>query len=446
MKKQKFYIKTLGCKVNQYESQLIREALIRGGYIESPDAEQADTYVVNTCTVTSVSDSKSLRFIRKGLKVKGKCVVVTGCMVEGDQVNLSKLKGVKFIIKNKDKHRIADILNPAPSLAYHERLVVSEAEPSPGISGLKGHTRVFVKIQDGCNNVCSYCKVRVVRGRSRSRPARDVLDECSQLITGGVREIVLTGICLGAYGRDVKNGIGLPGLIKELCGIKGDWRLRLSSIEPGDIDRALVSQLETQKKLCGHLHIPFQSGDDYILKMMKRPYKRSDYIAVVDTLRRAIPDIAISTDIMVGFPGETEERFKETVNFIETVQPMRAHIFPFSRREGTEAYASKDNVPPDVKKKREKKLSSIVARLSWEFVDKFVDREVEVLVEEKRTVDGMLQGYTDRYIKVYIDGPDSLKGRLVSCRFVISPMLNSVAYAPAQRLFALPGPSKRWFD
>ncbi|MBU3911027.1 MAG: tRNA (N(6)-L-threonylcarbamoyladenosine(37)-C(2))-methylthiotransferase MtaB [Candidatus Omnitrophica bacterium] len=422
MTKQRFYIKTLGCKVNQYESQLIREGMVRAGYIEAPDIDQADIYVVNSCTVTSASDSKSLYFVRNGLKGNGRCVIVTGCMVEDEDLDLSKFKGAQFIVKNKDKHRIAEIVSHgAKRSSCHNG--TGQVAHSESISGLKGHTRVFVKVQDGCSNVCSYCKVRIVRGRSISRPVQDVLDECSKLIANGVREIVLTGICLGAYGRDIKKGIDISRLIEELCGIEGDWRLRLSSIEPGDIGNALVSQLESQKRLCRHLHIPFQSGDDYILKKMKRPYRRRDYIAVVDRLKQVIPDMAISTDIMVGFPGETEERFEETVNFIETVQPMRVHMFPFSKRKGTEAYSYKGNVPARVKKERKKRLSSIAARLSREFIDKFLNKEVQVLIEDKKSAEGILQGYTDRYIKVSIDGPDSLKNRLVSCRLVLSEQL-----------------------
>ncbi|MFH1854001.1 MAG: tRNA (N(6)-L-threonylcarbamoyladenosine(37)-C(2))-methylthiotransferase MtaB [Candidatus Omnitrophota bacterium] len=411
-----FFIKTLGCKVNQYESQIIREDLSRSGFTEVSGLDEADICVVNTCTVTSISDSKSVRAIRRALNEQ-KCVIATGCMVEDGQFDLSKLKGVRYIIKNKDKHRIANVINPASG--------IYPSGSSPSISGFKGHTRVFVKVQDGCNNTCSYCKVKVVRGRSISRPVENVVDECLQLITKGVKEIVLTGICLGAYGKDIKNGMNLSKLIKVLCDINGDWRLRLSSIEPKDIDNDLINQLESQRRLCKHLHLPFQSGDNCILKMMKRPYKAKDYIGVVNNLRGAVPDIAISTDVMVGFPGETEKRFENTVDFIETVRPMRMHIFPFSKRKGTEAYDYRDDVTLDVKRKREKKLFLIAAALSTEFLDKFIDKEVEVLVESRRAQDGNLQGYTDRYIKVYIDGPDNLKDRLISSQLTLT---NSKAY------------------
>lgn len=424
MTEQKFCIKTLGCKVNQYESQLVREGFLNKGYVEAVDADKADICVINTCTVTSASDSKSQRLIRRALK-RNKHVIATGCMIEDNQLDLSKLKGVQYIVKNKDKHRIAEIISH--STGRPSTLLRAGKGHSRNITGFKGHTRVFVKVQDGCDNTCSYCKVRVVRGRSVSRPVKEVIDECSQLITKGTKEIVLTGICLGSYGRDIGEGLSMSGLISRLCDIRGDWRLRLSSIEPKDIDGDLISQLESQKRLCKHLHIPFQSGDDYILKMMKRPYKREDYIGIVDSLRNAIPDIAISTDMMVGFPGETEERFGNTVDFIQRIQPMRVHVFPFSKRNGTEAHGYKDNIALDVKKNREQRLSLLATAISAEFTGRFEGREVEVLVEDKRAKEGVLplQGYTDRYIKVYIEGPDTLKDRVIRCRLALT---NSKAY------------------
>ena len=406
----KFYIKTLGCKVNQYESQVIREGFLRDGYTESESIDSADVCVVNTCTVTSVSDSKSLRLIRRAVE-NGKCVVATGCLVEDKTLDLSKLPGVRFIIKNKDKSRIPHIINPAND---------KRQSRTQGINGLKGHTRVFVKIQDGCDNVCSYCKVRVVRGRSRSRSSKEVLDECRGLIAGGCREIVLTGICLGAYGKDLLKGLNLVGLIEKICRIKGDWRLRLSSIEPKDINKELQYQIKTQKRLCKHVHMPFQSGDDYILRKMDRSYKSKDYLAVVRKLKDAVPDIAITTDIMVGFPGETEKRFQNTMDFIKSIRPMRTHIFPFSRRNGTKAYDYKDVISNTVKKNREETLSSLAGELSQEFVNRFLGKERQVLVESRRSRDGYLQGYTDGYIKVYMEGPDNLKGRLINTRLTLT--------------------------
>ncbi|MFC1623881.1 tRNA (N(6)-L-threonylcarbamoyladenosine(37)-C(2))-methylthiotransferase MtaB [Candidatus Omnitrophota bacterium] len=407
--KDTFYIKTLGCKVNQYESQVIRENFLLNGHSETGNIDEAEVCVVNTCTVTSTSDSKSLRLIRNALKRKDRCVVATGCMVEDKDLDLSRLKGVKFIIKNKDKYRIPYIIKGAPV----KKTTSQGVRQTCGITRFKDHTRVFVKIQDGCSNFCSYCKVRLARGDSRSRLAKEILDECRRLIRNGSKEIVLTGICLGAYGRDLTERSDLSRLIAKICEIDGEWRLRLSSIEPKDINEDLIYQFQTQEKLCKHIHIPFQSGDDYILKRMERPYTRKEYLSTVYRLKAAIQDIAISTDIMVGFPGEREEGFQNTVDFIKKVKPMRMHVFPFSRRKGTKAYSYRDEINSDTKKQRSDRLLHIAGELSGQFVDKFMGRKVQVLVEDKRSRDGYLQGYTDRYIRLYIDGPDDYKGQLL---------------------------------
>jgi len=404
MQGQRFYIKTLGCKVNQYESQVIRENFLRCGYKEASSIDGSDICVVNTCTVTSVSDSKSLRIIRSAVK-KDKDVAVTGCMLEDKELDLSRLAGARFIVRNRDKYRIPEIV---------EGQGTRDKGQGSKISGLRDHTRVFVKVQDGCDNACSYCKVRIVRGRSRSRLSNEVIEECRGLIEGGTKEIVLAGICLGAYGRDLYNGLSLSRLIEEVCKIDGNWRLRLSSIEPKDITNDLMRQIQLQKRLCKHVHIPFQSGDDYILKKMNRPYRAIEYKDSVRRVRQSIPDIAISTDIMVGFPGETEGRFQNTVGFLKDSKPMRMHIFPFSRRRGTLADSYSDNVTGAVKAQREKALHSLSMELASEYVGRFAGRNIEVLVESRRSKEGYLQGYTDRYIKVYIEGPDSLKGHLIN--------------------------------
>jgi len=427
MIKEYFYIKTLGCKVNQYESQVIRENFIKDGYLETSNRDEADIYVVNTCTVTSTSDSKSLKSIRYDLKKKNKCIIATGCMVDAKDLDSGKLKGVDFIIKNKDKYNIPYIIRGVPP--HHKGTGQTEHQstraPEIGvqITGFKNHARAFVKIQDGCNNRCSYCKVSIVRGRSRSRHFEEVLNECKILIRNGYKEIVLTGICLGSYGKDISKDISLLKLIIELCKIKGDWRMRLSSIEPKDVTDGLISQIKSEEKLCKHLHIPFQSGDDKILKRMNRPYAASDYIGIVNKLRRAVPDIAISTDIMTGFPGEKEANFQNTLDFIREVRPMRLHAFGFSKRIGTSAHNYKDDVNIALKKTRERALIDVVKEFSKEFEGMFIDKIARVLVEDKRNGQGFLQGYTDRYIKVLIDAPDSAKSRLLTCRLALTPPL-----------------------
>jgi len=417
-----FHIKTFGCKVNQYESQVIRENFLKCGFIESSDEDSSDIEIINTCTVTSTSDTKSLKAVRRAVR-EGRLVAVTGCMVEDKNLDLKRLKGAEFIIANRDKYRIPYIISQQKS----DGNLISH------ITALKDHTRVFLKVQDGCNNFCSYCKVRLVRGPSRSRPLKDILDEFNILVNGGAKEIVLTGICLGSYGRDISQDLNLACLIKHLCAIDGNWRLRLSSIEPKDITPELIQLLATERHLCKHLHIPFQSGDDYILKKMNRPYTSRDYLKIIARIRGVIPDIAISTDIMVGFPYETERRFKNTVSFLEELRPMRMHIFPFSRRKGTLAYNYSSHIQDNAKKKREGLLFLMSKKFSSEFVNRFLGRECEVLVENTRSRDGYLEGYNDRYIKVYISGPDTLKGNFIICRLVLGADGNRVEAIPVDQ-------------
>ena len=395
--------------MNQYESQMIREGFIDNGYLESDGMDNADIVVVNTCNVTSTSESKSLRLIKNAVK-KGKFVVATGCVIEDKDLDLSRLAGVNLIVSNKDKHKIPLILSKKQVI--HEEPVI--------INNFHGHNRAFVKIQDGCDNVCSYCKVRIVRGASRSRVLNDIIKEVSILIDSGFKEIVLTGICMGAYGLDLDPKKDLCGLIRRICSVEGDWRLRLSSIEPKYITDDMIDLFLEQQKICRHLHLPFQSGDDFILKMMQRPYSGGDYLKIVKKIRSKIPDIAISTDIMVGFPGETDSNFDNTVKFLEEVRPMRMHIFPFSGRKGTTAYNYRDSAEKDIKRQRESILIKLADGLSFEFLNAFIGKEARILVENKRTKEGYLQGYTDRYIKVYIEGNDTLKNNFLNCPLTLT--------------------------
>lgn len=420
MEKNSFYIKTLGCKVNQYEAEVIRENFLRLGYREARDLKSADVCIVNTCTVTDVSDLKSMRLIRSIIKKKSKILAVTGCLIEDRDLELNRLKGVDFIIRNKDKYKIPYLIGGC------------KGEANKGISRFSAHTRAFVKIQDGCNNSCSYCKVRIVRGKSVSRPLAEVISECKKLIYSGYKEIVLTGICLGDYGKDVSKDLRLDVLINALCDIKGEWRLRLSSIEPKDVTPRLINEMLLHEKFCKHLHIPFQSGDTDILKKMNRPYTREDYLNIVSMLKKAVPEIAVSTDIMVGFPGETERNFLNTLDFIKAVEPMRIHIFPFSRRKGTMAFTYSGIIS----KKEQKRRADIVNKLKGQFyqkyINKFLGKQLRVLIEDKRDISGALTGYTDNYIKVLIEGPDALKSQLTLCLFTLDESEGSLIIARPQ--------------
>ena len=405
----RFFIKTFGCKVNQYESQAMRELLIKAGFKECLSRETADIYIVNTCTVTQKADSESRHWAGMLHKTNPKAkIVITGCCAEKDGDSFLFLPNVSDIIKNNDKSRIAEILIGIPN-------------PEPrtpntflSISDFKDHTKAFVKIQDGCSNFCTYCKVPLVRGASRSKPLKDVLEEVSVLASKGFKEIVLTGICLGAWGGDLAQGLSIVDVLKAISGLSADLRIRLSSIEPKYITEELIDYIAGNKKVCKHLHIPIQSGDDEILAKMNRPYNNRQLRELIIKIRDKIADIGITTDILTGFPGESDKQFWNTVNLIKEILPVRTHIFPFSKRVGTAAFSISNAVPCDIIKRRFQSMKTAAITASYLYKEKFLGKELEVLVESKRDKhSGRLTGYSGNYIKVMFDGPDGFMRNIV---------------------------------
>jgi len=424
-----FLIKTLGCKVNQYEGQAMREGLIKNGLAEAEN-EIADFYVINSCTVTHKADSKTRNLIRYFNKVnpEGK-IVVAGCYAEfdADRKMLMKIPGVTHLIRNNEKARIAEVL-----AINNGREAAGEKS---GITDFKDRDRAFVKIQDGCDHRCSYCKVRLVRGFSKSRRAEEILKEVKCLIEKGFKEIVLTGTCLGAWGQITTDSCqsprstgfgrimrkeaagGLPGLIRAIARIEGRFRIRLSSIEPGYVTDELIRIFKDEPKLCKHLHISLQSGDDKILKHMNRPYATRKFMRLVTKIRRHVTDAAITTDILLGFPGEDDRSFHRTERFIKAIAPSRMHVFSYSRREGTVAAKFKSHARKEEINERANILMGLSKRFQADFAKRFINKMQEVLLESQRCrFTGFLTGYTDRYVRVLIDGPDTLKNRLVSIR------------------------------
>ncbi len=423
--KRKFFIKTLGCKVNQYESQAIREILTRSGFTECLTKDIADIYILNTCTVTSKADKESRYWLGLFHRTNPKAdIVVTGCYVENNSDDISFLPGVSYIIMNEEKPRIADILN---GISAKKR---SKGTDSPynflTITDFKNHTKAFVKIQDGCDNRCSYCKVPLVRGSLRSRPITSIIEEVEILAEKGFKEIVLTGICLGAWGKDpymtaITNGwpgagsaLSLVDALKAIDKISADFRVRLSSIEPKYIADDLIDFIAGTKRMCRHLHIPLQSGDDDILRRMNRPYTAKEYRALIDKIRSKIKDVALTTDVMIGFPGESEANFKNTENFLRDILPARTHIFTFSERKGTAAYGMSDILTRDILKKRYSALEVVALSASYLYRQKFLGATLNILAETRRDkYTGFLEGYSDNYIKVFFEGPDSLMRKIV---------------------------------
>jgi threonylcarbamoyladenosine tRNA methylthiotransferase MtaB len=411
MKTIKFF--TLGCKVNQYETQSLREQFLARGFKELSDGLPADICIINTCTVTHHADSGSLNIIRRAIRRNpGAKVIVTGCLTELDWEKIKAIKGVSYIVKNKDKENIASRLSRQ---FRHNELNDPTSTTNRGISHFFGHTRAFLKIQDGCENFCSYCKVPLVRGSYHSQPIEKIFQEAKNLVKNGFKEIVLCGICLGAYGKDLAMDVDIADVIQRLQEIDGLLRIRLSSIEPKYITDSLINMMAESKKICRHLHIPLQSGDDGVLEKMKRKYCAQDYLELIQKIKQRIPDIAITTDVMVGFPAETEDNFRNTVKLIKKIMPLKVHIFSYSARQGTLAFAKfRQNLDAKIAKERFAYLEKVAEGLSLKYKKRFLNRKLAVLVEGKaKSNAGFWQGYTDNYLKVLFKSRSNFKNKLV---------------------------------
>jgi len=391
----KFKVHTLGCKVNQYDSQVVREGLSYAGLHQALKGDYADICVINTCTVTSRADTKSRQLIKKAIKDNPKAkIAVTGCCVQDNAELLRRIKGVDLIVGNDRRGKLLDLIEPSSQ----------QPDKFLPIRNFDDRTRAFVKIQDGCDNFCSYCKVPYVRGRSRSREIEDIKKEIQGLVENGFREIVLCGICLGEFGRASSSRTNLVKLIEELEKIPNLKRIRLSSIEAKDITAPLIRKIASSDKLCKHLHIPFQSGDDKILKLMNRHYAYDYYMDVVEKIKQSIKDVAITTDVIVGFPGESDKNFKNTIELLKKVVPLRTHIFPFSARIGTKAYSLEGKVRDHIIKERTSVLKSITTDLSFLYRRSFLNEESEVLIESSLDIKSdSFCGYSSNYMKILID-------------------------------------------
>jgi len=407
---------TLGCKVNQYDTQSIREQLLARGYREVPPDCPADAYIINTCTVTAVSDSKSRKYIRRSARLNpGAAIVVTGCCVDSDPDLAAKLR--------TDLAGARLLLVPNDAKPQIPALLEGEAAPvrpdncwSAGISSFEGHTRAFIKIQDGCNNFCSYCIVPHVRGRVRSRPMPAIIAEAERLADAGYSEIVLTGIHLGQYGRET-DGPDLADVAEALAGLHGIRRLRLSSIEAMEVSDRLI-ELAAGGALCPHFHLPLQSGSDRILRRMNRRYTALDFLGVVERIARKIDRPSITSDVLVGFPGETEADFHATEATCRAAGFSRTHVFPFSPRPGTPAADMPDPCDPATTAARKERLTAVARETALAYKRRFIGERVEVLVEGDPDDTGPACGYTNRYIKVLFGASGVAAGKYVAVRLI----------------------------
>ena len=411
----------LGCKVNAYEMDFIQQNLLKKGYNVVPFDEYADIYIVNTCTVTNIADRKSRQMLHRCKQLNPKAVVVAlGCYVQTDSKGVIGDPDIDIAIGNNNKSKAVEIIEEylAGETAKKVDCIIDINDvknPCPyesmSIEKTIEHSRAYIKIQDGCNQFCTYCIIPYARGRVRSRKQEEILDEVRTLSSNGYKEVVLTGIHIGSYGMDFKDGSDLMSLLEEIDKVPGIERVRISSLEPGTMTKEFIERLKNLKKICPHFHLSLQSGCDSVLKRMNRKYKTADFTASVENLRKAFDRPAITTDVIAGFPGETEAEFEETADFIRKIGFYEIHLFPYSRRHGTVADKMEGQLTRKEKTDRVKKLSEIEREMTRAYEESFIGEKVSVLFEEPREIKGhtYMIGHTDRYLTVALKSDEDLK-------------------------------------
>ena len=415
----------LGCKVNSYETDAMQELLEKAGYSIVPFSEEADVYVINTCSVTAMADKKSRQMIHRAKQKNPDAIVVaTGCYIQTSTEAALEDLSIDIILGNNKKgelineikkyetenQRVADYIDINDGFVDYETLHISKTAE---------HTRAFIKVQDGCNQFCSYCLIPYARGRVRSRDIEDVIEEVKGLADASYQEVVLTGIHLSSYG--VKGEYELIDLIERVAEVEGIKRIRLGSLEPQVVTEEFAERISKIDKMCPHFHLSLQSGSDTVLKRMNRKYTASEYKEGCARLRKVFPHVAITTDVIVGFPGETDEEFNETVAFLKDINFYEMHIFKFSRRKGTRAYDMENQVAEEVKTARSNVLLKMADDMSLEFREYYMNQEVDVLMEEPVEVDGekYFVGFTKEYVKVAVkDCEDDLHNTIVTGKII----------------------------
>ncbi len=415
---------TLGCKTNQYDSEAMAGLFRRHGYEPVSFDDKADVYIINTCTVTHLGDRKSRQMIRRAVKRNPAAVVaVTGCYAQTSPAEVLEIPGVDLVIGTRDRDRIVELVEeaekaPVPVNAVEDIMSHRSFEDMPLLDS-ENRTRAFVKIQEGCSNFCTYCIIPYARGPLRSRSPERVLAEVRKLVEEGFGEIVLTGIHIGAYGEGLQEKTDLADLVLKIALTPGLKRLRLGSIEPLDITPRLIEVVAEIRTVCRHLHIPLQSGDDYILSRMNRKYNTFEFARLVSAIRNQVPEIAITTDVIVGFPGETAGRFENTCQFVKEMGFSRTHVFKYSPRKGTPAADYPGQVSAEDKDARSKRLLALDRENRKKFAGQFVGKSMEVLFEQlAEKEEDLWEGLTDNYIRVLVKSNDDLKGEFVDVRMV----------------------------
>ncbi|MGW9832111.1 threonylcarbamoyladenosine tRNA methylthiotransferase MtaB [Staphylococcus epidermidis] len=413
---------TLGCKVNHYETEAIWQLFKDANYERVEFETNADVFVINTCTVTNTGDKKSRQIIRRAIRQNPDAVVcVTGCYAQTSSAEIMEIPGVDIVVGTQDRHKLLDYIQQ-----FQE-----ERQPINGVGNIMKNrtyeelevpyftdrTRASLKIQEGCNNFCTFCIIPWARGLMRSRDPEKVVEQATQLVNSGYKEIVLTGIHTGGYGQDLKN-YNLAQLLRDLDTIEGLERIRISSIEASQLTDEVIDVIGNSNKVVRHLHIPLQSGSDDVLKRMRRKYTMAHFSERLTKLHQALPDLAVTSDVIVGFPGESEEEFQETYDFIVNHHFSELHVFPYSPRIGTPAARMDNQIDEETKNVRVHKLISLSNQLAKEYASKFEDEVLEVIPEEMGEEPQTLVGYADNYMKVRFEGDDSLIGQIVKVKIV----------------------------
>ena len=426
--KRKAALHNLGCKVNAYELEAIQQMLEQQGYEIVPFAPGADIYIINTCTVTNIADRKSRQMLHKAKKMNPDAVVVAcGCYVQAAGEKLEQDSAIDLVVGNNKKKEIPAILKEyfrekeegrSGSGTWVTDMTHNREYETLSISRTAEHTRAFIKVQDGCNQFCTYCIIPYARGRVRSRRPEDVLEEVRRLAESGCQEVVLTGIHLSSYGVDLEEGQNLLALIRTIHAVDGIRRIRLGSLEPGIITEEFAEAIAALPKVCPHFHLSLQSGCDTVLERMNRRYRSEEYMEKCRLLRRVYDRPALTTDVIVGFPGETEEEFEASRAFVEEVNFFETHIFKYSRREGTRAAVMDGQVDEQVKGRRSAAMIGLGEKKRRQYEQSFLGKEVEVLVEEDAVVNGkiMQTGHTREYMKIALERNENLQNRIVRVR------------------------------
>lgn len=413
---------TLGCKVNHYETEAIWQLFKDANYERVEFETNADVFVINTCTVTNTGDKKSRQIIRRAIRQNPDAVVcVTGCYAQTSSAEIMEIPGVDIVVGTQDRHKLLDYIQQFQD----------ERQPINGVGNIMKNrtyeelevpyftdrTRASLKIQEGCNNFCTFCIIPWARGLMRSRDPEKVVEQATQLVNSAYKEIVLTGIHTGGYGQDLKN-YNLAQLLRDLDTIEGLERIRISSIEASQLTDEVIDVIGNSNKVVRHLHIPLQSGSDDVLKRMRRKYTMSHFSERLTKLHQALPDLAVTSDVIVGFPGESEDEFQETYDFIVNHHFSELHVFPYSPRIGTPAARMDNQIDEETKNVRVHKLISLSNQLAKEYASKFEDEVLEVIPEEMGEEPHTLVGYADNYMKVKFEGDDSLIGQIVKVKIV----------------------------